>query len=273
MRQLFVLILSILSLPSYCQVSSLVSENGKIECIYRLVYRLDSADQTSRSELMSLLIGNNISRFRSKIMLSNDSLLTESEGKPFNQANVQIFAGKLNKLPNTLFRYYIYKKLSNKTIDFYSKIGGKLYSYSEPQNIFVWKITSATATIAGYKCQKATTSFAGRIFEAWFTRDIPISDGPYKFCGLPGLIISVSDTKHYYSFDLIKLTELKTVVPIVVPIKNVVNTNKKDFRQGELVNEAGMLDRVAAMGNNITDADRQAFKERIKKRNNPIELK
>lgn len=33
--------------------------------------------------------------------------------------------------------------------------------------------------------QKATCDFAGRKWIAWFTTEIPIQDGPYKFYGLP----------------------------------------------------------------------------------------
>lgn len=46
--------------------------------------------------------------------------------------------------------------------------------------------------IAGFNCQKATLNFRGRKFTAFFTEDIPVNYGPWKFKGLPGLILEIS---------------------------------------------------------------------------------
>ena len=43
----------------------------------------------------------------------------------------------------------------------------------------------------GYKCQEAVGKFRGRNYKAYFLKDIPISNGPFKFDGLPGLILKV----------------------------------------------------------------------------------
>ncbi len=56
-----------------------------------------------------------------------------------------------------------------------------------------WNITEETQKIHNYNCLKATTQFRGRNYTAWFTPDIPISDGPWKFKGLPGLLMSLQD--------------------------------------------------------------------------------
>jgi GLPGLI family protein len=56
-----------------------------------------------------------------------------------------------------------------------------------------WKILPDQQKIGEYKVQKATTSFGGRDWTAWFTTDIPIQDGPYVFYGLPGLIVKIED--------------------------------------------------------------------------------
>ena len=56
----------------------------------------------------------------------------------------------------------------------------------------------------GYSAQKAVAEFGGRVWTAWFTKEIPLSDGPYKFSGLPGLIVKLEDDKGDYKFDLMK---------------------------------------------------------------------
>jgi GLPGLI family protein len=55
-----------------------------------------------------------------------------------------------------------------------------------------WKIEEdQTKTIAGYKCYKATGTFRGSKVIAYFTKDLPYSAGPFKFYGLPGLILDI----------------------------------------------------------------------------------
>ncbi len=61
------------------------------------------------------------------------------------------------------------------------------------------------AVILGYKCQRATCRFRGRDFEAWFAPSIPVKRGPWKFQGLPGLILKVYDKDKLYTFEAIGL--------------------------------------------------------------------
>ena len=55
-----------------------------------------------------------------------------------------------------------------------------------------------------FQLQKATAQFGGRSWIAWFSKDIPMPYGPYKFNGLPGLIMELYDTKKDYYFKVIK---------------------------------------------------------------------
>lgn len=73
-----------------------------------------------------------------------------------------------------------------------------------------WEILNENMNILGYKAQKATTFFAGREWTAWFTPEIPISDGPYKFYGLPGLILKILDKTNTHSFEIISIQKQKS---------------------------------------------------------------
>ncbi len=81
--------------------------------------------------------------------------------------------------------------------------------YTEPIPKQNWQIKNETVTIVGYKCQKATCRFRGRNYTAWFTVDIPISQGPWKFCGLPGLILKVQDDALEYVFECVGIEQQK----------------------------------------------------------------
>lgn len=56
-----------------------------------------------------------------------------------------------------------------------------------------WEILKDEKQIGNFNCQKAKTEFRGRTYFAWFTSDVPTSFGPWKFHGLPGLILSITD--------------------------------------------------------------------------------
>ena len=72
-----------------------------------------------------------------------------------------------------------------------------------------WKVTNEKKTVKNLSLQKATTNWGGRKWTAWFTEEIPFQEGPYKFHGLPGLIIELEDNKGDYKFSLAKSEKLK----------------------------------------------------------------
>jgi GLPGLI family protein len=267
-------ILSFLGLTHYPMSHSQTSAFPvqSLRCEYQLTYKTDSTSNVNKSEFFTLSISNGLSVFKSNASSSMDSLATAYDNRPFNEQNAQLMMSDFAKLPKPSFTYVIYKKPAEHAVVFYDKIGKTLYSYKEPDNLLKWTILSATANISGYKCQKAITTLGGRQFEVWFTRDIPIADGPYKFHGLPGLIIKANDSRNSYVFTLASLKQFTMLLPIIAP-KQATQTTKEEFVKGKLAYAAVALDRVAAMGNTLTESDRQQFKERAKKRNNPLELR
>ena len=61
--------------------------------------------------------------------------------------------------------------------------------YEEEAPELEWEMTGEHGTVASFDCQKAECDFRGRRWEAWFTPEIPVSEGPWKLKGLPGLIL------------------------------------------------------------------------------------
>ena len=79
------------------------------------------------------------------------------------------------------------------------------YRYTEPWPSMHWTLGSEKQTVCGYQCQRATCHWRGRDFVAWFTSQIPLKSGPWKFGGLPGLIMKVYDTKHVYIWEAVSV--------------------------------------------------------------------
>ncbi|MCS6796807.1 MAG: GLPGLI family protein [Raineya sp.] len=83
------------------------------------------------------------------------------------------------------------------------------YSYyvADTLHPMKWTLTKQTKEILGFKCKAATTQFRGREYVAYYTEKIPISDGPWKFGGLPGLILEVASTDGMYKLSVYKITQ------------------------------------------------------------------
>ena len=79
------------------------------------------------------------------------------------------------------------------------------YRYTESWPSMQWTLGTDEQTICGYQCQKATCHWRGRDYEAWFTSAIPMKSGPWKFGGLPGLIMKIYDTKHLYTWEAVSV--------------------------------------------------------------------
>ena len=79
------------------------------------------------------------------------------------------------------------------------------YRYTEPWPSMQWTLESEKRTICGYQCQRATCHWRGRDYVAWFTSAIPLKSGPWKFGGLPGLIMKIYDTKHLYTWEAVSV--------------------------------------------------------------------
>lgn len=99
------------------------------------------------------------------------------------------------------FSYKVAKAYPEMKTTFSDQIGRKRMGYEEELK-FDWKISNEKQKIGEYNAQKATTEFGGRKWTAWFSTDIPFPDGPYKFSGLPGLIVKIEDEGNNYSWEL-----------------------------------------------------------------------
>jgi GLPGLI family protein len=93
-----------------------------------------------------------------------------------------------------------------------------VYYYRDSLHNQNWAIAEETKQVGDLNCVKATCHFRGRHYTAWFAPDIPISNGPWKFGGLPGLILDLYDDEHKlrYIFQSLKYTTTpaKTKIPV-----------------------------------------------------------
>ena len=169
---------------------------------YELTFKPKKDSTKTEKEGVILDITDEKSLYRDFLAVSQDSILKITVEKMQKSG---IFQDMSKVIRQPKFSHKIYKSYPTMKVQYIDAVlnGGRpLYlSYSEETKIS-WKIENEKKKIGEYEAQKATTEFGGRKWTAWFTESIPFPDGPYKFSGLPGLIVKIEDAEKNYSWEL-----------------------------------------------------------------------
>jgi len=251
--------------------------------VYQVTMKPDASNKNdTKTENAYLDISQEKSVFYSENRIKRDSVIQatiQSGGaRGFNRDQMENLRSNIN--------YSVEKdKKSQKTI-FKDRIGRDVYTYEEDRPIS-WKIFPETTKIGEYKVQKAETDFGGRKWTAWFTTDLPYQDGPYKFGGLPGLIVKVEDDKGEYSFDLMKNYKIADF-PALNQFGNTIKVKRTDYVKQQkkfmedpmaFMSQGGGTMRIGGGnrggGGNPAEMRKRMedrVKEEAKKNSNPIEL-
>lgn len=168
--------------------------------IYEYKFVPDSTNKENvAKELMYLDITDKGSSYYSRSTFVRDSTMQAEVEKQMRGGG-----GNVNFNMKTSEQKVNYKVIkdyaSNKTL-LNARIGMDMYKVLEDRTIN-WKISPEKKKIGEFDAQKATAEFAGRQWIAWFTEEIPFSDGPYKFKGLPGLIVKIEDATQSHVLEL-----------------------------------------------------------------------
>ena len=110
-------------------------------------------------------------------------------------------AGRGNEVPNRSASIYVLKDFEKQVETVYDDYSDQFAKYDEPFGEMQWEIIpDSTSTILDYECVMARMSYHGRDWTAWFAPEIPVQDGPWKFAGLPGLILKATESTGTHSF-------------------------------------------------------------------------
>lgn len=203
-----------------------------------------------------------------------------------------------------MITYKVTKQYPDFKTHLFTRISNDSYKIEEDKKP-EWKILPEKQKIGEYNAQKATTKYGGREWTAWFSTDLPFQDGPYKFYGLPGLIVKIEDKTGSHSLTLVgnktiqTTTEKEMNLPQGVQLYGMggkdIEINKAQFKKAwkayksdptknmrEMMSKNSDTNKIVfktktADGREISDPN-QVFremekkaKEGFKKNNNPIE--
>lgn len=226
--------------------------NGTMEFVYDYRSCVDTTAAISKNynnDKMLLQIGSDgISKFSSYKNLTVDSIIMRSSEEQI------LNAARAGKLDNGEFMT-IYKNFLTGKLTHTEKICQDWFRYDEDIPAFDWYLTDSVTNVLGYQCRSAKCKFRGREWMVFYTEDIPLADGPWKLCGLPGLIMKASDEKGHYTFECIGIKS-KSDRPITiykVPFNNVKRSDYYNTKHRYEVNPYAYFE--ATTGGHITVTD------------------
>ena len=134
------------------------------------------------------------------------NLLTDGERSSFVWIQDSTIPAKFGRVDG---RYEVWKNVRKDGEMVYKGTVTQPQSYyEEPIPNLDWEMLPGDSTICSYPCQKARVTFRGRTWTVWYTLELPYSDGPWKLCGLPGLILKAEDSKRDFLFSAYRISQV-----------------------------------------------------------------
>ena len=200
---------------------SISDATDEYECIYEYQVKNDKGSSDATSTILQ--IGRNTATFSDYTAFQRDSAIACKA----SESDIQKF--KAQEMRNDMFfDQSVLQNVPKGEMTVYSVITPNYYSYTEASSPINWIFTEETDTVCGYSCQKATGEYGGRTWTVWYSTEIPVPFGPWKLCGLPGLVLAAKDSEGIHQFTAI--TFRKSNVPMnMKPYANTIKTSREQF--------------------------------------------
>ena len=245
----FAAILTLGNMAASAQVRTSVkilgASDGKVENIDNVKYRITYDGKWVNNSFikpyiytgseMRLDIGEKVTCFYDRTKQVKDSLMSvKAQSGNYDFSDLP----KGGRFP---FSYYKNYPAEGKSMQI-EAVGTENYQCTEKTEIPDWQIVQdSTADIIGYHCQMAKTKFKGRTWYAWYTEDIPMQEGPWKLCGLPGLILKAYDENQEYVFSAIGMSTLDGTSPIIISKDKREELSQKELKKAKEKFTPGMI--------------------------------
>lgn len=211
-------------------VGQQVIGNSRLNVTYAQDYFVDTILKKVNHEKFILQIGDNVTRFYSLHNHLADSITAaeRAQHQQSGKADGSINTYKWFQPNASIRRFDVYSNYPhNGIVTLIRRFTDHTYRCSEVAPVMIWQVANESKTVLGYNCFKATTKMWGRTWNAWFTIDIPYSYGPYKFRGLPGLIMQISDDQGFISFSAISINQ--KISPILAFDNSIKTATRKQM--------------------------------------------
>lgn len=180
---------------------SITSSAQNHRFIYEYTFVKDSLQKEETTvEDMYLDITPKGSKYYSFAVYESDSISKAEMEKQIRGADTNVMIKMTHKRKGVV-KSVLEKTYPDFEISQFESVGGVNYKVADDRKI-KWKIEPETMKIGEFSAQKATTEMYGRKWIAWFANELPFQEGPYKFYGLPGLIVKLEDSSNSHIMEL-----------------------------------------------------------------------
>lgn len=151
----------------------------------------------------------------------------------------------------------VFKNTSNDGYMRFIHMPGWVSCREKIEGLFDWHLQDGDSIVCGYPCHKAITTFRGRTWTVWYTLDLPYSDGPWKFCGLPGLVLYAYDSEDKFRFNCIGIEkgdghEIKMKTPKSGVIDTYMPERVAEIMMLEYWDRSAHLSQITGMAARVT---------------------
>ena len=199
-------------------------DEAYLKCQYDYTYVVDTLSGKTAKDWLVLQIGKNMSKSYSYYSMQVDSIFASPDRDVILRQQINAAIGSKTEWPHKRMKAYVYKNYPQGKMTVTDGLLMQDYIYEDTLYAQNWVIQDSSKLILGHECQKAVCQYRGHCWTAWFAMDIPITDGPWKLCGLPGLIMEATSEDNSHAFKLLGM-ERVSKEPIVFS-KTYVGNNK-----------------------------------------------
>ena len=223
------------------------SDVTKLSVTYEVRYQKVEEVAKREKDLMRLDIGEHSSQYVSVklefVSKHKDDIMAKRIKNPY--------AGYAT------LRDEVFKNTSNDGYMRFIHMPGWVSCREKIEGLFDWHLQDGDSIVCGYPCHKAITTFRGRTWTVWYTLDLPYSDGPWKFCGLPGLVLYAYDSEDKFRFNCIGIEkgdghEIKMKTPKSGFIETFMPERVAEIMMLEYWDRSAHLSQITGMAARVT---------------------
>ena len=244
MRMIILILLALIARVAGVDAQSDVT---KLSVTYEVQYQKVEEVAKHEKDLMRLDIGEHSSQYISII----GEFLTKNKSDIMAKRIKDPYAGY------TTLRDEVFKNTPNKGYMRFIHMPGWVSCREKIEGLFDWHLLDGDSIVCGYPCHKATTTFRGRTWTVWYTLDLPYSDGPWKFCSLPGLVLYAYDSEDKFRFNCIGIEkgdghEIKMKMPKSGVIDTYMPERVAEIMMMEYWDRSAHLSQITGMAARVT---------------------
>lgn len=195
------------------------SKITSVKVTYEFVINLTNKTYRSRAELQT---GNRIATYIVFHDQEEEKLDNFEYDKKSDSYNKEIDLSDGSDM-------YMKTNLMDSTLIHTSNIGKTKYLIHENLPVMNWKLEDDEKQINDFICKKAILSFRGRDYIAWYNPKIPVPFGPWKFIGLPGLVLEISDITNTFTWTALEIRTIAKEKNYTIDKSKYISVSLKEY--------------------------------------------